>query len=183
MLKQRGDTIVEVSLAFAIFSLLAMGSIVLMNQGAATAQRTLEQTQVRQVVNGQADALRLARQDTALWGSIRADLASSIPTASTLSTGCPTSSTIPSKAFLITKNSAGTALQYQKLDATNFAPAPIASYIDYSTSKAYGIWVQAQKVDGSPAAYDLYIRACWSTVGSNIPATLATIVRLYDTAN
>ena len=183
MLKQRGDTIVEVSLAFAIFALLAMGSMALMNQGAATAQRALEQTQVRQVINGQADALRLARQDPTLWTTIKANLAPSVLTSSDLSTSCPTTASVPSKAFVMTKNASSTALQYLKLDTTNFVAAPVTSYLDYSASKAYGIWVQALKVNGSPAAYDLYIRACWSTVGTNVPATLATIVRLYDTTN
>ncbi len=183
MLKQRGDTIVEVALAFAVFALLAMGSIVLMNQGTATAQRALEQTQVRQVINGQADVLRLARQDSGLWSTIKANVAPSIPPTSSFVSGCPTSSTVPTKGFVMTRNAAGTALQYQALDGAHFAPAPVTSTVDYGASKAYGIWVQAIKINGNPAAYDLYIRACWDTVGTKIPATIATIVRLYDTTN
>lgn len=195
MLKQRGDTIVEVALAFAVFALLAMGSIVLMNQGTATAQRALEQTQVRQVINGQADALRAARQDAGLWTSIKTNATTNVPTFASLASGCPTAGNITggnfAHSFMIAVQTVGsgpaavTSLFYQPLiSSTYFASAPVTSYIDYTAPKAYGIWVQAVKISGSAGssdAYDMHIYACWDTVGTKVPATLATIVRLYDT--
>lgn len=55
---QRGDTIIEVILAVTVFSVVAVGGIGVMNQGVATAQRSLEIGQVRAQIDAQADALR-----------------------------------------------------------------------------------------------------------------------------
>jgi len=56
--KARGDTLIEVLLAVAIFSLVAVGGLSIMNQGLSTAQRSLEITLVRQEINSQAETLR-----------------------------------------------------------------------------------------------------------------------------
>ncbi len=55
---QRGDTIIEVIFAVTVFSLVAVGGITIMNQGAATAQRSLEIGLAREQIDSQADALR-----------------------------------------------------------------------------------------------------------------------------
>lgn len=50
-----------------------------------------------------------------------------------------------------------------------------------------GIWIEAVRRDAAPVGgvavpgyTDFHIRACWSTVGQSRPATLGTIVRLYE---
>lgn len=57
-MRQRGDTIIEVIIAVTVFSLVAVGGITLMNQGAAMAQRSLEIGLVRDQIDAQADILR-----------------------------------------------------------------------------------------------------------------------------
>ena len=57
-MRNRGDTIIEVLLAVTIFSLVAVGSMVLMNRGVAMAQQSLETTLVRQQIDAQAEMLR-----------------------------------------------------------------------------------------------------------------------------
>lgn len=57
-MRQRGDTIIEVIIAVTVFSLVAVGGITLMNQGAAMAQRSLEIGLVRDQIDAQADVLR-----------------------------------------------------------------------------------------------------------------------------
>src|SRR6476661_972947 len=59
---QRGDTIIEVMFAVAIFAMVAVGCLSIMNQGMATAQRSLEVTLVRQQMDAQAEALRYIHQ-------------------------------------------------------------------------------------------------------------------------
>ena len=54
----RGDTIIEVVMAVAMFSMLAIGIMALMNSGIAMAQRSLELTLVRQQIDSQAEMLR-----------------------------------------------------------------------------------------------------------------------------
>lgn len=55
---KRGDTIIEVMLAFAIFSLIVVVSITMMNLGLATGERSLELVTARNELNAQVEALR-----------------------------------------------------------------------------------------------------------------------------
>ncbi len=55
---KRGDTIIEVMFAIAIFGLVAILSISSMNRGVVTAETTLEATTARDELNAQAEALR-----------------------------------------------------------------------------------------------------------------------------
>ena len=55
---RRGDTFIEVMFAIAIFSLVAVISIAMMNAGVADAERALELVTARNELNAQAEALR-----------------------------------------------------------------------------------------------------------------------------
>lgn len=55
---KRGDTIVEVTFSIAIFALVAVITINLMNSGLATSQATLEVNLARDEIDSQAEALR-----------------------------------------------------------------------------------------------------------------------------
>ncbi len=55
---KRGDTIIEVMFAFAIFSMVAIVTVMMMNRGVASAERSLELTVARNEINAQAEALR-----------------------------------------------------------------------------------------------------------------------------
>lgn len=53
-----GDTLVEVMFAVAIFSLVAISAVAVMNSGLSNAQATLESTMARNEIDAQAEALR-----------------------------------------------------------------------------------------------------------------------------
>jgi type II secretory pathway pseudopilin PulG len=55
---QRGDTLIEVLFAVSVFSFVVVGSLVIMNQGTAASQRSVEITLVRQQIDAQAETLR-----------------------------------------------------------------------------------------------------------------------------
>lgn len=55
---KRGDTIIEVMLAFVIFSMVAIVSVMIMNSGIAASERSLELVTARNELNAQAEALR-----------------------------------------------------------------------------------------------------------------------------
>ena len=63
----RGDTIIEVVMAVAMFSMLAIGIMALMNSGIAMAQRSLELTLVRQQIDSQAEMLRYIHKTFFKW--------------------------------------------------------------------------------------------------------------------
>ena len=54
----KGDTLVEVILAVTVFSMVAVGTISIMNKGVAIAQHSLEISLVRQQIDAQAEMLR-----------------------------------------------------------------------------------------------------------------------------
>lgn len=55
---KRGDTFIEVMFAIAVFSLVAVISIAMMNAGIASGERSLELVTARNEINAQAEALR-----------------------------------------------------------------------------------------------------------------------------
>lgn len=55
---KRGDTIIEVMFAFAIFTMVAILTTAMMNSGLSASERTLELVTARNEINAQAEALR-----------------------------------------------------------------------------------------------------------------------------
>lgn len=82
---KKGDTLIEVTLAVGIFSMIAIAVASLMNHGTADAQLALENTLAREEIDAQADALRYihnayaankegeTQPATALWKRITSD--------------------------------------------------------------------------------------------------------------
>ena len=58
MIKRVGDTLVEVTLAIGIFSMVAVAIVAVMNGGTSGAEKTLETTLTREEVDTQAEAIR-----------------------------------------------------------------------------------------------------------------------------
>lgn len=94
-------------------------------------------------------------------------------------------------AFVINPRTA--RLYPQQGHAASWTPAEVFSRIRFdATSRltirgVQGIWVEAVGKDAEmiggvrvPGYTDFHIRACWATVGQARPATLGTIVRLYE---
>lgn len=202
---QRGDTIIEVLFAVTVFAMVAVGSLSIMNQGTAAAQRALEITLVRQQMDGQAQAIRyIHKAYVAAYqkdGLAPTGIAAEWPKMTNKTTGkgasgasefgvtsgvsCPT--TVPGeKPFLL---NAHTATIWNGAPAMN-APSggslpPYAQVIyndDSSINSAYGIWIEAIPSTNAngPGFVDFHIRACWDSAGSSNPMTLGTIVRLYE---
>lgn len=178
----RGDTIIEVVMAVAMFSMLAIGIMALMNSGIAMAQRSLELTLVRQQIDSQAEMLRYIHDKSSQAGSSFATLwdamkGRTIDHANSLLNvnRCPEA--MPSGGFALapSKNTF-------QLIANKYELSP--TYAKISTARnpiSLGISIQLVRVEGG-RAYDAYIQACWMSVGTDRPMTTGTIVRMYDTA-
>jgi len=196
-IKNRGDTMVEVLFAITVFSLVVVGSLSIMNQGTAAAQRALEITLVRQEIDAQAEALRFLNASYidlststqgAEWTKIRDNIPLGKTNVSAFGAGeeCPTSSAaLPDGSFVV-----NTKLAKFESTTGKYRPAQTFSQILYDSdnqvSNADGIWVEAVKVsvagnNQNHAGYiDFHIRACWDSPGQSVPVTLGTIVRLYE---
>lgn len=202
---ERGDTIIEVLFAFAVFAMVAVGSLTIMNQGTATAQRALEVTLVRQQIDAQAEAIRYIHQayvaayqqgiapttgTGAEWTEMTSKTAGKGANAAsnfgqTTNGTCP--ATVPGeKPFILNARTARISNATPAMSPPAGASLPPFSQIIYnddsSISATYGIWIEAIPSPGTngPGFVDFHIRACWAAAGSSVPATLGTIVRLYE---
>ena len=185
----RGDTLVEVLLGVTIFSLVAVIALETMNRGMAIAQYSLETTLVRQQVDAQAEMLRYAhdmKNDT--WKKLvdNDSVSVSVVNDNEGNLGvekCPDD--FSTKEFAL----AATPSLASKISILNnpgdYKAAETYARVDSDTKKTYGISVRLVKPSTTTGSrdsnkYDAYIKACWMPVGSKMPATIGTIVRLYD---
>lgn len=199
----RGDTLIEVLFAIAVFSLVAVSSLSIMNQGMATAQRALEITLVRQEINAQAETLRFLNASyiqayklgsssysgqAGEWSKIRSR-ALSTTTISDLGECTPP----PNSSFILNTRKAEyvSPTVPGRPVAVDMLPQSTFSQVVYDTNNvvtsAQGIWIEAIGSESSTdpneanAGYiDFHIRACWDSPGQSMPVTLGTIVRLYE---
>lgn len=203
---EHGDTLIEVMFAFAIFALVAVGSLTIMNQGIATAQRSLEITLVRAQMDAQAEAIRYIHQSyvaayqkdgpaptgiAAEWLEMTdkvsgkgADFASEFGRTD----GSVCLATTPGERPFIVNARMATVDDSVPASSTPVGSSlpPFSQVIynaDSSIDQAYGIWIEAVPSQTNPNGtgyVDFHIRACWSGSGSVAPVTLGTIVRLYE---
>ena len=185
----RGDTLVEVLLGVTIFSLVAVIALETMNRGMAIAQYSLETTLVRQQVDAQAEMIRYAhdmKNDT--WKKLVDNNSVSVSVVNDNEGNlgvekCPDD--FSTKEFAL----AATPSLASKISILNnpgdYKTAETYARVDSDTKKTYGISVRLVKPSTATGSrdsnkYDAYIKACWMPVGSKMPATIGTIVRLYD---
>ena len=185
----RGDTLVEVLLGVTIFSLVAVIALETMNRGMAIAQYSLETMLVRQQVDAQAEMLRYAhdmKNDT--WKKLVDNNSVSVSVVNDNEGNlgvekCPDD--FSTKEFAL----AATPSLASKISILNnpgdYKAAETYARVDSDTKKTYGISVRLVKPSMTVGSrdinkYDAYIKACWMPVGSKMPATIGTIVRLYD---
>lgn len=193
--REQGDTIIEVVMAFAIFTAAAVAAIMLISSGVATTQRNLESTLVRQQIDSQAELLRHLRdtRDPA-WGQIvDQNMLVNNPEslAGTLSADnkCVDATTMAHAFYIqpqVSSDPAATTYARRSINGTAYRTPDTYAKIDYASGalQSQGIWIQASRAQertgaGVPA-YDFYIHACWDSVGQNIPMILGTIVRIYE---
>lgn len=201
---QRGDTIIEVTLAFVVFSLLSVSAIAIMNRGVSASQKALEITLVRQQIDSQAEALRnlndFASKKNARtdfqgeyvdWQKIAKLVDVSRPDGITSTSveefkitddnHCPV---VPDNAFIMnarTGRIAGLASDH-KISGSDTAPF---SQVVYNSAdpklvdSTNGIWVQSRRQSNNAKYVDFHITACWYSA-SGTPTILGTIVRIYD---
>lgn len=186
--RQAGDTIIEVMFSFAVFSLVIVSAIVLMNQGIAMAQRSLEISLVRQQIDSQVSIVKHAKQTkNAAWDALRADSQDSIGSFTAI-TDCPDAAAlVSSHAHFMAATSDKTGIRLMDVTPATYMSAVTYSMTDVmmrtaSTPRTYGLWMVLVKAEGfaTNRAYDLHVRACWPSTGTSVPITIGTVTRMYD---
>lgn len=194
----KGDTIIEVLLAFTVFSLVSVGTMTVMNAGVNTSQRALEITQVRQHIQSQAESLRAAQQAyaasenpaTTQWHKLAKPSTTENSSRFTDVSSCPAPVWVNSaRVFIMDSRTAkftDTAVDSNWYQDINSAAAPAVAQVQPSGSsvRSYGIWIErVYETSGSaatPNAYSFIVRACWFSPGVSVPLQIETVVRLYE---
>lgn len=200
---QRGDTIIEVMVAFAVFAMVAIGALTVMNQGTSNAQEALETTLVRQQIDNQAEMLRflhqayLANPNDTTPGGLPDKFRAIVTKAKNTETagvekstefGQTCTQTIPGNAAyrFVLDPATGSQLAPADVRAADHASAP--PYAQVTGGVSYGTWIEpilSNATAAGEAQYiDFHVRACWNSSTSSSPQrTLGTIVRLYVPEN
>jgi type II secretory pathway pseudopilin PulG len=181
----RGDTIIELVLAFAIFSMCAVTTIMILNKGVAVSQRSIEKSLVRQQIDSQSEIIRYLHDTyNPKWNSFKTMItANPLP----LSGPCPSVGSLGGGAhgfFVVPDDIDPDGFVIKSAVSPQYSIPTTYARVDYDAQKAAGIWVQVVKAEnnsGNPLvdAYDFYIHGCWDSVGLNVPMTVGTIVRIY----
>ena len=186
---KKGDTLIEVTLAVAVFSMVMVVGIGAMNGGMARTQASLQLSLSRDAMNSQAETLRYinniylnkyASGSGDMFSKWR-EITAKAKTSATRLNNCPADQAafnalnaiainVDDKTFpLITGNG--------KITPANTYPQLAAN-----GATSQGMWIEVVRPPARSGYYDFHIRACWIAPGNNIPTTLGTIVRLYDPA-
>ena len=192
---QRGDTLIEVILAFAVFAMLAIGTMTLMNHGSSTAQQALETTLTQKEIDGQVEALKYMRESYASnpnAAGAAAEFKKIIDNyvidgnPSAFGDGaCVSGLPNATKIFAVNPENS-TLISYSNVHHIDYTGATAYPQIVTTggTTKAYGIWVEAVRgrslsASTQPGYVDFHVRACWRGPAGSVPVTTGTIVRLY----
>lgn len=207
--QQSGDTLIEVLFAITIFALLVVSALAIMNQGAASAQRSLEMSLVRQEIDNQAETLRFLHESYItnyqagyadstdltpagptgeFYKIVQVVKEANIQSATSIDgvAACPT----PPNGSFVLNTRIGTVISNQtflKQPAT-YAQLTFDTTTPTVLTASEGIWVEGVRsapnttdpAQAKTGYIDFHIRACWDTVGSDKPKTMGTIVRLYE---
>lgn len=191
---KRGDSIIEVLLAVAIFSAVAVSSLATMNRGLANVETALEETVARSEIDAQANLIRYIYSGyTLIPGSnVYHDAASTEnyagvwdkmvngagDSAAQIETTCTNNHP---EGFVLMNNKNG--ISFQKINQyTESGGIPKSNNVikdDETGSYGNDIWITTVK-GGDDAYYDFFINTCWYSPGSSTGTTLYTTIRLVN---
>lgn len=183
-----GDSIIEVLLAIAIFSAVAVSSLATMNRGLANVETALEETVARSEIDAQANLIRYIHagyestpnnmaneSDTyeQLWENITDP--DNITDAPNLDQECTNNT--PS-GFILKNDDHGIA--FQRINS--YSESGGIPRANGANGTGNDIWIAAAR-SSDESYYDFYINTCWYSPGSQTGTTLHTTIRLINPDN
>lgn len=183
---ERGDTLVEVTVAMAVLGLMLAASLAVINRGLMGVSNAVERTSVRASLSSQAELLRYVFDDPVTNEVTYKKILKRMLSNNLGQKGCEIgngsgfylsvgSSTSPVEMYEL--NSAGTTEL-----ANNVYGQPEAGD---DKGKSLGIWIEGDKHDGQkdgmPGYIDFYVRACWTPHAAQQPGSgrMESNVRVY----
>ena len=189
---ERGDTLVEVTVAMAVLGLMLAASLAVINRGLMGVSNAVERTSVRASLSSQAELLRYVFDDPVTNKNVYEQiLKRTKPNNNLGQNGCKIGG---GGFYLSVNNKTGTSpvepVEMHELDpaktqqlANNVYGQPEAGRIGNS-NESNGIWIEGDKHDaqnGMPGYIDFYVRACWTPHAAQQPGSgrMESNVRVY----
>lgn len=186
---ERGDTLVEVTVAMAVLGLMLAASLAVINRGLMGVSNAVERTSVRASLSSQAELLRYVFDDPVTNKEAYKWILDH--TGSNVSLGQNGCEIGGGGFYLSVNNKTGTPpVEIYELDPAktkqltdNVYGQPEAGRIGNS-NKSNGIWIEGDKHDGQgdmPGYIDFYVRACWTPHAAQQPGSgrMESNVRVY----
>lgn len=187
---ERGDTLVEVTVAMAVLGLMLAASLAVINRGLMGVSNAVERTSVRASLSSQAELLRYVFDDPvtnkATYDKIL-DPKRTKPNANLGQKGCEIGN---GSGFYLSVGGGTSPVEMYELNqadtttklANNVYGQPEAARD--KSGNSLGIWIEGDKHDGQgdmPGYIDFYVRACWTPHAAQQPGSgrMESNVRVY----
>lgn len=189
---ERGDTLVEVTVAMAVLGLMLAASLAVINRGLMGVSNAVERTSVRASLSSQAELLRYVFDDpVANEETYKKILGRTKPNNNLGQKGCEIGNN--SGFYLSVNNKTGTPpVEMYKLNSVDTAHLTNNVYgqpeaAGDNKGNSLGIWIEGDKHDGQngmpgmPGYIDFYVRACWTPHAAQQPGSgrMESNVRVY----
>lgn len=185
---ERGDTLVEVTVAMAVLGLMLAASLAVINRGLMGVSNAVERTSVRASLSSQAELLRYVFDDPVTNKEAYKWILDH--TGSNVSLGQNGCEIVGGGFYLSVNNKTGTPpVEIHELDSvdTNKLANNVYGQPEAGDNKGVsrGIWIEGDKHDaqqnGMPGYIDFYVRACWTPHAAQQPGSgrMESNVRVY----
>lgn len=186
---ERGDTLVEVTVAMAVLGLMLAASLAVINRGLMGVSNAVERTSVRASLSSQAELLRYVFDDPVTNQKVYDKILSRTKPNNNLGqNGCKIGG---GGFYLSVNNKTGTPpVEMYKLNSVDTAHLTNNVYgqpeaAGDNKDNSLGIWIEGDKHDaqqnGMPGYIDFYVRACWTPHAAQQPGSgrMESNVRVY----
>ncbi len=187
---ERGDTLVEVTVAMAVLGLMLAASLAVINRGLMGVSNAVERTSVRASLSSQAELLRYVFDDPVTNKEAYKWILDH--TGSNVSLGKNGCEIGNGGFYLSVSNVVGTPpVEIHELNqadtnklTNNVYGQPEAGEVGNNSGVSQGIWIEGDKHDAQgdmPGYIDFYVRACWTPHAAQQPGSgrMESNVRVY----
>lgn len=183
---ERGDTLVEVTVAMAVLGLMLAASLAIINRSLMGVSNAVERTSIRASLNTEVELLRYIFDDQVANKKLVDDIVNETKSDQKVeSRGCE----ISDKSFTLydTGNQAAPVAR-NKLNQDDKVAEHVGGKpgISQQQGQHNGIWIEGYKRPGGagnsmPGYIDFYVRACWTPYAAQQPGSgrMEANVRVY----
>ena len=186
---ERGDTLVEVTVAMAVLGLMLAASLAVINRGLMGVSNAVERTSVRASLSSQAELLRYVFDDPVTNEVTYKKILKRKLSNNLGQKGCEIGN---GSGFYLSVGSSTSPVEMHELNqadtnklTNNVYGQPEAGEVGNNSGVSQGIWIEGDKHDGQqngmPGYIDFYVRACWTPHAAQQPGSgrMESNVRVY----